>query len=208
MPAGDDRTARWPQTDAAKRPKAVPAGLERLATAAGRDQLFSELYATYGPATYAFFVRRVGDTEWAADINQDLYLRLSRSLEIFEGRCSWRTWIFNLARKALADSRSQRWRGLAERSVSLDEQHFQEDLALPATGERDAEAALFRRRLSRCMKRLDELSRCVIVDHYFAGITLRELTEKLKLKNPSGSRALLVSGLRALKRCLQEGRIA
>lgn len=49
---------------------------------------FEQLYAEYAQATYVFFLRKVGNTSRAADLNQDLYLRLSRSQENFEGRCS------------------------------------------------------------------------------------------------------------------------
>lgn len=49
---------------------------------------FERLYAEYAQATYVFFLRKVGNTSRAADLNQDLYLRLSRSQENFEGRCS------------------------------------------------------------------------------------------------------------------------
>jgi hypothetical protein len=52
---------------------------------------FEQLYERYAPATFAFFIRKVGDPTTAADLNQDLYLRLSRSIAKFEGRCSWRT---------------------------------------------------------------------------------------------------------------------
>jgi DNA-directed RNA polymerase specialized sigma24 family protein len=57
----------------------------------------------------------------------------------------------------------------------------------------------------RCLRLLHDAARAVIVGHYFNGVTLRELTERLELDNPSGSRGVLISAQRKLKRCI-EGR--
>ena len=54
---------------------------------------FRDLYDRYAQATFGFFLRKVGDPALAADLNQNLFLKLSRSIGSFEGRCSWRTWI-------------------------------------------------------------------------------------------------------------------
>jgi RNA polymerase sigma-70 factor (ECF subfamily) len=166
------------------------------------EAAFRELFRRYGRVTFGFFHRRVGDADWAADLNQDLHVRLLRSVRTYLGDCSWRTWVFVIARKVLAESRQARWRELAERSVALDEAAVGNDLSLPASAEDETEASLLRDRLKRCIAELDELSRAVVLDHYFQGVTLRELTERLGLANPSGSRAVLIAAQRLLRRCL------
>jgi hypothetical protein len=49
------------------------------------------------------------------------------------------------------------------------------------------------------------MARAVVVEHYFDGVTLRELTERLSLLNASGSRAVLIAAQRKLRRCMEEG---
>ncbi len=165
-----------------------------------------ELYERYAAATYAFFHARTRVAHDAADLNQELYLRLSRSLDTYRGECSWRTWVFAIALTVLADHRRGRWRALSHREVLLDPAELSTDLGYENDPDREAAAILLRKRLALCLRRLDELARAVVIGHYFEGITLRELTEKLRLHNASGSRAVLIASQRKLRRCLDEGR--
>jgi len=161
------------------------------------------LYRRFARPTFAFFLRRVGNPETAADLNQEVYLRVSRSIGTFEGRSSWRTWIFVIARNVLAENRVLRWSRLAEHSVTLDAAALARDLGPPATADSSAARVLLRQRLRSCLRRLDDVARAVILDHYFSGLTLRELTERLDLTNASGARAVLLGAQRKLRRCLE-----
>jgi RNA polymerase sigma-70 factor (ECF subfamily) len=165
---------------------------------------FRLLYRRYARSTFAFFLRRLGDPESAADLNQELFLRVSRSMEKFEGRSSWRTWIFVIARNVLAEHRSQRWNRLGDRTVVLEVEALRRDLSHGVNPDDAAGAVLLRHRLRSCLRRLDDLARAVILGHYFAGVTLRELTEQLELTNASGARAVLISAQRKLRRCLEQ----
>ena len=169
---------------------------------------FRVLYDRYSPATYVFFLRRVGDPTAAADLNQELYLKLSRSIDSFEGRCSWRTWVFLIARAVLAESRQKHWQHIADRSVELDTADMKGEFTLDTDAADEATKVLLTRRLRICMRRLSDMARLVVIGHYFRGVTLRELTEKLKLTNPSGSRGVLLAAQRKLRSCLErwEGR--
>jgi RNA polymerase sigma-70 factor (ECF subfamily) len=163
------------------------------------------LYQRYGASTLGFFRNKVRSASLAADLNQNLYLRLSRSLDNFRGECSWRTWLFSIARVVLADARRERWRHLADREVVLDVDAISVELRVELNADEEARRLLLRHRLVRCLRRLDELARAVVVEHYFHGVTLRELTERLSLLNASGSRAVLIAAQRKLRRCMEEG---
>jgi len=178
--------------------------IRRLKQDPTRDAEFRQLYDRYAPATFAFFLRKVGDPMEAADLNQDLYLKLSRSIGTFEGKCSWRTWVFLIARTVLAESRGRRWQKIAARTVTLNESGLRGDLSLPANADERARQTFLRVRLRICLRRLSDVARAVIVGHYFEGITLRELTARHRLRNPSGSRGVLLGAQRKLRRCLEE----
>ena len=164
-----------------------------------------DLYHRFGKASFAFFIRKVGDASRAADLNQELYLHLARALENYEGRCSHRTYVFAVARVILARDRSKRWSGLESRTVTLEAASFANDLGIDVDPDGEAAAVLFRERLRRCLRRLDDAARATVVSHYFRGLTLREVTERLALTNPSGARGLLLRAQRSLKRCLEGG---
>jgi len=178
--------------------------IRRLKQDPTREADFRQLYDRYAPATFAFFLRKVGDAAQAADLNQDLYLRLSRSIGTFEGKCSWRTWVFLIARTVLAESRGRRWHRLASRTVTLEEARLRRDLSLQVDADEKARETFLRVRLRICLRRLSDVARAVVVGHYFEGITLRELTARLRLGNPSGSRGVLLGAQRKLRRCLEE----
>ena len=49
---------------------------------------------------------------------------------------------------------------------------------------------------------MPEIERAVVFGQYYVGVTLRELTEELKLTNKSGARSFLIAAQRRLKACL------
>lgn len=174
------------------------------ATAKAERMEFDQLYERHARSTFAFFMRRSGDASTAADLNQELYLRLAQSMDKFEGRCSWRTWIFTIARNVLSEARSERWQALADRSVSLDTEEFRESIELELLPDATEESAdlLLVRYLKICLAKLDDMAKVIVVAHYFQGVTLRELTETFSLANASGSRAILIKAQRQLRKCL------
>jgi len=179
--------------------------VNRLKRNPARESDFERLYRRHAPTTFGFFLRKVGNPETAADLNQELFLRLSRSIDTFDGRCSWRTWVFLVARTALADWRRHRFRTLAEHEVSVDPERLARETGVTVDPDGLAGDVLLRDRLLKCLRLLHDAARAVIVGHYFDGVTLRELTERLDLDNPSGSRGVLIGAQRKLRRCI-EGR--
>jgi len=79
------------------------------------DQAFlAKLFLLHADALY-FFLLRQSNAELAADISQQSWLKLLEQRQQFQGGCSFKTWLFCLARNALLDEfrRQQRW-GLSE----------------------------------------------------------------------------------------------
>ena len=162
------------------------------------------LFEEYGPETYGFFRRRTGDPELAAELNQDLYLSAYQALGRFRRECSTRTWLFSIAHHRLSHLRA-RWRThLDEKNASVPEKVWlglaAEDYEVPEQAVQRAERI---RELRRCLAKLSEIHRAVVIGYYYEDATLEMLTRKLGLTNPSGARAPLIAALRRLRRCLE-----
>lgn len=154
--------------------------------------------------TYAFFRRRIGDPEVAAELNQELFMAVVRALDRFRGDSSFRTWLFRMAHNELSNLR-RRWRvHLDERATDPPEGLIE---SLAAADEADPARTLEReetaRGLLRCLAELSETERAVIHGQFYEGVTLAELTTRLGLTNASGARATLIAAQRALRRCLE-----
>lgn len=80
----------------------------------GDQALLAKLFMLHADALY-FFLLRQSNAELAADISQQSWLKLLEQRQQFQGGCSFKTWLFCLARNALIDEfrHQQRW-GLTE----------------------------------------------------------------------------------------------
>lgn len=163
------------------------------------------LFERYGPLTLGFFRRRIGNPELAAEMNQELYIDLIRGLDRFRGESQLKTWLFRLAHNRLSNLR-RRWRTHLDEVTAESTEEMAEILQAGSEEQPDAGAARQERlaALTRCLGRLPEIERAVIIGQYFDETTLAELTERLALTNPSGARAVLIAGQRKLRRCMAE----
>ncbi len=176
--------------------------VDRFQSGVGTDVALARLFDRHGPVTYAFFRRRIGNEETAAELNQELWLAVVKALPEFRRQSSFRTWLFRMAHNSLWHLR-RRWR------THLDEiapdvpvelwQSLESDVESP---QRAIEQQQMTESLTRCLATLAEVERAVIVGQYWEGATLANLTARLSLTNASGARATLIAAQRKLKRCL------
>ena len=86
--------------------------------AGGNEAAFEELFARYEGRAYGYFLRRVRCEARAADLYQELFLRLHRFRETYDPSRPFEPWFFHIARHVLVDE----WRRRArEGQVALDE---------------------------------------------------------------------------------------
>lgn len=80
--------------------------------ARGDGAAFEELFARYQGRVYAFFLRRIGSEDRAADLYQELFLRIHRARESYDPERPFAPWFFQIARRLLIDAlrRSDRFR--------------------------------------------------------------------------------------------------
>jgi RNA polymerase sigma-70 factor (ECF subfamily) len=78
---------------------------------AGDEAAFNELMAAHGRDIRAYLYRMTACREDAEDLAQVIWVRVYRNLAKFEGRSSFRTWLFAIATSAARDHHRarQRW---------------------------------------------------------------------------------------------------
>lgn len=162
------------------------------------EACLSELYRRSYPKVAAWCLRICGDRDEAADVAQEVFLRVHERLGSFRGDSRFSTWLYTVTRSVAVN------RGIAARrrhADQLDEETGPE-LVEPAP---DAERQLARSEIlaafRQAMERdLEPLEARVIYLHYVDGVPLAAVTEMLGLENKSGAKAHVVSAGRKLKR--------
>jgi RNA polymerase sigma-70 factor (ECF subfamily) len=71
--------------------------------AAGDDAAFTALMRSAEPHVWRFLRHLLGDDEMAADVTQETFLRVHRSLAQFRFDSRFSTWLFRIARNAAID---------------------------------------------------------------------------------------------------------
>ncbi len=168
------------------------------------DGVFRDILARYGALTHAFFKRRIGNEDLAAEQNQELYLSVVRHLHGFRFECSFRSWLFSLAHNRVRQFRRRLQVHADERPEDLPEAVW-DRFAGKVLDDPEDNASRKQRSslLKRCLARLSEIERLVVCGQYYHHKTLRELSGLLRMENPSGARATLIAAQRKLRKCLE-----
>lgn len=170
----------------------------RRAAASAADPYLSALYKRYQPKVAAWCLRICNDREEAADIAQEVFLRVHERLGSFRGDSRFSTWLYTVTRSVAIN------RGMAARrrqAEALDDESVPE-LVEPSPGaERELEQKEILAAFREAMERdLEPLEAKVLYLHFVDGMPLAAITELLGLENKSGAKAHIVSGGRKLKR--------
>lgn len=64
---------------------------------------FDEIYATYERHVYNYVLHMVKDAQLAGDLAQEIFLKIYKSLDSFQGRAKLSTWIYKIATNAYLD---------------------------------------------------------------------------------------------------------
>lgn len=63
----------------------------------GEAEAFGEIYERYSDMIYTLAARMSGDRETAADLTQEIFLRIYRYIDRYRGGASFKTWIYRVA---------------------------------------------------------------------------------------------------------------
>lgn len=189
-----------PNRQEARRRRApdVPAEILAACRAGDRDA-FEALFRRTEDYVYSVALHTVGDEARAADVTQEVFLKLLRGIRRFEARARFSTWLYRVTVNAALDhARAVR------PAVPVEEVEAMDATELRSPEGLSPEAGLIRRRTAsgvrRAMGRLPATLRAPLALRYLAGLSYREIGETLGL--PGGTVASRLS--RALEALEQE----
>lgn len=148
---------------------------------AGDLQAFDEVYERFGEMVYNLAVRLAGNREEAADLTQEIFLRIFRHLGSFGGRSTLKTWVFRIAINHCRDRLSRRHPAM--QSIDVENGEGGVALADPARGpEALAVAADEGRRVAAGLTRIPPVFREAVVLRDLEGLSYDEIAEVLGVR--------------------------
>ena len=88
---------------------------------AGSEEAFAWLIAHYHQPIYSLLARTVRDRADAADLTQEVFVKIFRGIRSFHGESSLRTWIYRIA---LREARNQRrwWMRHKQQEIPIEQE--------------------------------------------------------------------------------------
>jgi RNA polymerase sigma-70 factor (ECF subfamily) len=174
--------------------ESLPPDDNALARAARTDAAaFDVLYLRHYDRVYRYVLASLGHDEDAADVAQQIFVQVWRSLGRFEGRSSFATWLFRIAHNAVVDA--QRGRRAAVSWDQLPEDEHPTDSSGPE------EQAIRREnadRLTRALDYLDGEKRALLMLRFAGQLSVAEIAAVVG-KRPEAVKKQLTRTLRFLK---------
>jgi RNA polymerase sigma-70 factor, ECF subfamily len=170
-----------------------------------REQYIDELFRRNYQRVGRWCLRFASDREAAADLAQEIFTKAYQNLSSFQGQSKFSTWLFVIARNHCLNALRANARQATEMAVDEGEEVL---LGVPDAApnaysalERESSAKMVRQLLNEA---LDETEKVVFTLHYGEDLTLDAITRLLRLENPSGAKAYIVSAKRKLARLVQQ----
>jgi RNA polymerase sigma-70 factor (ECF subfamily) len=178
---------------------------------AGSEEAFAILIAQYHQPLYSLIARSLNDPADAADITQEVFIKVFRSIRGFHGESSLRTWLYRIA---LHEASNQRrwWSRHKKQEITIDSSVENENdgsvFSLSATladhGDSPYDCAAqaeVRARVEAALRQLPEAFRTVVVLREIEGFAYEEIAEILDV-NLGTVKSRLTRGRSALRAVL------
>jgi RNA polymerase sigma-70 factor (ECF subfamily) len=167
----------------------------------GDVRAFDEVYARYSAMVYNLALRLSGDGDEAADLTQEIFLRVFRHLDSFSGRSALKTWIFRVALNHCRE-RLSRFRPV---TLPIGEEMDEAGTARLADTRRDPEeqavAADLGRQVARALAALPASFREAVVLRDLQGLSYQEIAAVLGVRVGT-VRSRIARGREQLRRLL------
>ena len=164
--------------------------------ASKRQEFLDQLFRRYHARVALWCFRVTGDRESAADLAQEVFLKVQSSLDSFRGDAKFSTWLYTITRNHCFNDAQRRAARRESVTDSLDEIDIAGEDRFDLRLERHEEARQMRKLVQET---LDPTEQRVMTLHYGEEMTLDAITRLLGLMNQSGAKAYVVSARRKLK---------
>jgi len=176
----------------------------------GSEPAFALLIAQYGHPIYSLIARSLRDPSDAADVTQEVFVKVFRNISSFHGDSSLRTWIYRIALHEASNQR--RWWGRHKRQeltidAPLDNAEGETFCLADALAAQDASpydcavSAQVREHVEAALATLPEVFREVVVLREIEGFGYEEIAEILNV-NIGTVKSRLTRGRAALREAL------
>jgi RNA polymerase sigma-70 factor (ECF subfamily) len=181
----------------------------------GSEQAFAQLIDRYHQPLYSLIARSLQDPADAADITQEVFLKVFRSIRGFHGEASLRTWLYRIALREASNQRRW-WSRHKHQEIALDAPCCSR-CATDAAGDAqslgstlaDAGSSPFdqaaqhevRERVEAALRQVPEAFRAVVVLREIEGFAYEEIADILQV-NLGTVKSRLMRGRAALRAVL------
>jgi RNA polymerase sigma-70 factor (ECF subfamily) len=179
---------------------AVPDEIVRAAQR-GDEAAFAALYDAYAPRVYALCVGLAGDREAAAELVQDVFVRVWEKLGSFRGDSAFSSWLHRLAVNVALESKRTGQRRSLRVMIAADLQSSDSAGPMLLEGPANAVDTGLAMDLEGAIARLPAGARAVFVLHDVEGYRHDEIGERLGIAEGT-SRAHLFRARRLLREAL------
>jgi RNA polymerase sigma-70 factor (ECF subfamily) len=145
----------------------------------GDDAGFDELMRRYKRPVLNFVFRMLGNAEDAADVAQDVFVRVYQNLDACRPDAKFSTWLFALARNAAIDRLRWRARHPTESMESAPE------IAMSAGTAEDVNARETAGQIAAAVDKLPEDQRTVLVLSEYQGMSYAEIAGVMRCSEKS-----------------------
>lgn len=142
------------------------------------DSVFNDLYEKYHQDVFQFLFYMVRNREQAEDLMQEVYIRVLKSYQHFEGKSSEKTWLFSIARNVAIDAfRKQKgWKQRIMEKFDWSSQQVKDEYPIPE------EIAIQKEEIQVMYQGLENCTvdqKMVVIMRYIQELSITETAEAL-----------------------------
>ena len=176
---------------------------------ANSDVAYDELVRTYHAPLYHVACRMLADPGEAADVTQDIFVKVFRNIQRFRGQSSLKTWIFRIAFSQILNRLRWSRRRQRQYTVSLDDagkNRAQECTPIQVPDQGPTPEVMLERKerkeaIQQALLRLSKEHRSIVVLRDIQGFSYCEISEILGVSMGT-VKSRLARARRELKKCL------
>jgi RNA polymerase sigma-70 factor, ECF subfamily len=142
------------------------------------DSVFDELYQKYHQDVFQFLFYMVRNKEQAEDLVQEVYIRVFKSYNRFEGKSSQKTWLFSIARNVAIDffRKQKGWKDRILEKFDWSTSQVKDEFPIP---DEIAEQKEEIKNIYKCLEYCTVDQRAVIILRFFHDLSISETAEAL-----------------------------